>query len=110
MTELGKRLMERGESKKVIEIVKNSIKNGLDNKMISSITGLTIDKIQGIREAIEYEEEQYSEYESSFIFSLYAGVNGAGKKEDINILKAIDNVRDRIYKRRFFGLCILNSA
>ena len=56
MTELGKRLMERGESKKVIEIVKNSIKNGLDNEMISSITGLTAEKIQGIREAIEYEE------------------------------------------------------
>lgn len=57
MTELGKRLMERGESKKVIEIVKNSIKNGLDDKMISSITELTIEKIQGIRETIEYKEE-----------------------------------------------------
>ena len=56
MTELGKRLMERGENKKVIEIVKNSIKNGIDNEMISSITGLTVEKIQGIREAIEYEE------------------------------------------------------
>lgn len=56
MTELGERLMERGESKKVIEIVKNSIKNGLDNEMISSIAGLTVEKIQGIREAIEYEE------------------------------------------------------
>lgn len=48
MTELGKKLMERGESKKVIEIIKNSIKNGLNNKMISSITRLTIEKIQGI--------------------------------------------------------------
>ena len=56
MIELGKKLMERGESKKVIEIVKNSIKNGLDDKMISSIIGLTIEKIQGIREALEYEE------------------------------------------------------
>lgn len=56
MTELGKRLMERGENKKVIEIVKNSVKNGLDNEMISSITGLTIEKIQVIRETIEYDE------------------------------------------------------
>ncbi|AOR24596.1 hypothetical protein [Clostridium taeniosporum] len=57
MTELGKRLMERGENKKVIEIVKNSIKNGLNNEMISSITGLTLEKIQGIRETLEYTEE-----------------------------------------------------
>ncbi len=57
MTELGKRLMERGENKKVIERVKNSIKNGLNNEMISSITGLTLEKIQGIRETLEYTEE-----------------------------------------------------
>jgi len=34
VTKLGKRLMERGENKKVIEIVKNSIKNGLDKVLL----------------------------------------------------------------------------
>ena len=56
VNELGGRSMERGAKKKTIQIVENSIKNGLDNETISFITELTIEVIQGIREAIEYDE------------------------------------------------------
>lgn len=49
MTELGKSLIEEGEKKKAIEVVKKAIKRGLDNETISELTGLTINEIEAIR-------------------------------------------------------------
>ncbi len=41
--------MEKGMEKKSIEIAKNSIHQGLDNKTISLITGLTVQMIESLR-------------------------------------------------------------
>lgn len=60
MTELGEMLInegiekgrKEGIEKGKIEVVKKSIQKGLDNEIIADITGLTIEKIELIREAI----------------------------------------------------------
>lgn len=64
MTELGEMLINEGIEKGLekgrkegiekgkIEVVKKSIQKGLDNETIADITGLTIEKIELIREAI----------------------------------------------------------
>ena len=44
--------IEKGIEKGKIEVVKKSIQKGLDNEIIADITGLTIEKIELIREAI----------------------------------------------------------
>ncbi|HBJ1652507.1 TPA: hypothetical protein LA460_002395 [Clostridium botulinum] len=66
MTELGKSLIEEGmekgksegiiegENKKTIEIVKNAIKQGLDNIIISNLTGLSNEEIEAIRKTLKY--------------------------------------------------------
>ena len=62
MTELGKSLFEEGlekgiiegENKKTIEIVKNAIKNGMDNNIISNLTGLSNEEIEAIRKTLKY--------------------------------------------------------
>ncbi|EKQ57621.1 MULTISPECIES: hypothetical protein [unclassified Clostridium] len=62
MTELGRSLIEEGmekgivegENKKTIEIVKNAIKKGMDNSIISDLTGLSNEEIEGIRKALKY--------------------------------------------------------
>ena len=41
--------LKEGAKEKAIEIAKNSIKQGLDNKTISLITNLTIDEIEVLR-------------------------------------------------------------
>ena len=56
MTELGEMLINEGMAKGIekgkIEVVKKSIQKGLDNETIADITGLAIEKIEAIREAI----------------------------------------------------------
>lgn len=56
MTELGEMLinegLEKGIEKGKIEVVRKSIQKGLDNEIIAGITGITIEKIELIREAI----------------------------------------------------------
>jgi len=62
MTELGRSLIEEGiekgiiegENKKTIEIVKNAIKNGMDNNIISNLTGLSNEEIEAIRKTLKY--------------------------------------------------------
>ncbi|OOM68304.1 hypothetical protein [Clostridium sp. BL-8] len=66
MTELGRSLIEEGmekgiekgivegENKKTIEIVKNAIKKGMDNSIISDLTGLSNEEIEAIRKALKY--------------------------------------------------------
>lgn len=62
MTELGRSLIEEGlakgivegENKKTIEIVKNAIKKGMDNSIISDLTGLSIEEIEAIRKTLKY--------------------------------------------------------
>lgn len=62
MTELGRSLIEEGmekgmvegENKKAIEIVKNAIKKGMDNSIISDLTGLSNEEIEAIRKALKY--------------------------------------------------------
>lgn len=62
MTELGRSLIEEGksegiiegENKKTIEIVKNAIKKGMDNDIISDLTGLSKEEIEGIRKTLKY--------------------------------------------------------
>ncbi|SFC75694.1 hypothetical protein [Clostridium uliginosum] len=66
MTELGRSLIEEGlekglekgrvegENKKTIEIVRNAIKKGMDNNLISDLTGLSNREIEAIRGAIKY--------------------------------------------------------
>lgn len=62
MTELGRSLIEEGlakgivegENKKTIEIVKNAIKNGMDNNIISKLTGLSNEEIEAIRKTLKY--------------------------------------------------------
>ena len=41
--------IEQGEKRKSIEIAKNAIKNGLDIKTISTLTGLKIDEIEKLK-------------------------------------------------------------
>lgn len=56
MSELGEMLINEGMAKGIekgkVEVVKKSIQKGLDNKIIADITGITIEKIEAIREAI----------------------------------------------------------
>ncbi|GEQ21774.1 MULTISPECIES: hypothetical protein [Clostridium] len=62
MTELGRSLIEEGlakgivegENKKTIEIVKNAIKRGMDNNIISDLTGLSNEEIEAIRKTLKY--------------------------------------------------------
>ena len=62
MTELGRSLIEEGlakgivegENKKTIEIVKNAIKKGMDNSIISDLTGLSNEEIEAIRKTLKY--------------------------------------------------------
>ena len=70
MTELGRSLIEEGlqksreeglekgivegENKKTIEIVKNAIKSGMDNSIISNLTGLSNQEIEAIRKTLKY--------------------------------------------------------
>lgn len=66
MTELGRSLIEEGlekgreegivegENKKTIEIVKNAIKSGMANNIISDLTGLSNKEIEAIRKTLKY--------------------------------------------------------
>jgi transcription initiation factor IIE alpha subunit len=42
LTELGKSLKDEGKKEKAIEVVKIAIKKGIDNEIISELTGLSI--------------------------------------------------------------------
>ena len=41
--------LEKGETKKAIEIAKNAIDHGLKNEDISKITGLSVKEIENLR-------------------------------------------------------------
>lgn len=45
-------MINEGLEKGKIEVAKKSIQKGLDNEIIAGITGITIEKIELIREAI----------------------------------------------------------
>ena len=45
--------IEQGEKRKSIEIAKNAIKNGLDIKTISTLTGLKIDEIEKLKQYLK---------------------------------------------------------
>ena len=70
MTELGRSLIEEGlqksreeglekgreegENKRTIEIIRNAIKKGMDNNIISDLTGLSNQEIEAIRKTLKY--------------------------------------------------------
>jgi hypothetical protein len=53
LNEFGKCLKDEGKKEKAIEIAKIAIKKGMDNEIISELTGLSIWDVELIRETLK---------------------------------------------------------